>query len=429
MGGGRIVRTVVVPARSREMEKLQRVQESFLRMVREAVRWGVREGRYGYMALYGHFYRAFRERYGLFPAPYIQEALRTAAQILKSWRELKKLGIAKKPPRVEKSTVVVHPQCWRMASTTKVEVAVKSNGKRSEWIAIEFVPHKHFLRYLNGEWELCKELRFKVFRDGVLLYFSFEKPRPQTYEPEGWLSVDVNENSVAILADNKVYLLKTGFSAVTKDYFWRRRKVQSFYDGKYGKGNRAVRKRMRRFRERKRKRDWRHKLARIIVLAAASRRYGILIEDLNLRSVWSMLHHIKNKRLRLRIARACFLGVLKLVEEYAALYGVPVKRIDPSYTSKTCPLHGCRLEYSGRLARCPEGEEIWHREVVGTFNIARRNGAETPSEPVVPIIVPREAWTRARNLEHALKLAKPRRPKVLRLAEEYKEYVEALRNA
>ena len=170
----------------------------------------------------------------------------------------------------------------------------------------------------------------------------------------------MNENSVAILVDNEVCLLKTGISQLTRDYFHRRRRLQSYYDKKYGSGNRIVRKRMKRYREKARKKDWRHKLAKIVVLAAASRRYGILFEDLNPESVWSMLHHIKNKRLRLRIARSCFFGILKLIEEYAALYGIPVKRVDPAYTSSICPLHGCRIEYSGRLAKCPIGGETWH---------------------------------------------------------------------
>ena len=205
-----------------------------------------------------------------------------------------------------------------------------------------------------------------------------------------------------------MYLLKTSFSSTTKVYYWKRRKLQSFYDKKYGSGGRALRKKMKRLRERQRKRDWRHKLTRIVVLAASSRRYGILIEDLNLESVWSMLHHIKNKRLRLRIARSCFLGILKLIEEYAKEWGVPVKRVDPAYTFSVCPLHGCRIEYSGRLGRCPVRGEAWHREVAGTFNIAKKSGAETPSEPVTPIVIPREAWTRAKSIDEALKLAEPK---------------------
>jgi len=410
------------------LESLRGLQRAFLEMVYTAVEWGVGNASYSYMKLYRHFYGAFRKANPWVPADYVQEALRSASQTLKSWKELKRLSVARRRPSVKSTTVIVHPFYWRMTSTS-LEIAVESGGRRCKWVAVEFKAHRHFLRYFNDpEWELCKELRFKVRRNSVLLYFAFQRDKPEAYEPVGWLSVDVNENSVAVLVDGEVYLLKTGFSQVTKDYFWRRRKIQSYYDKRYGKGNRAVRKRMKRYREKARKGDWRHKLARIVVLAASSRRYGILIEDLNLESVWSMLHHIKNKRLRLRIARACFLSILKLIEEYAALYGVPVKRVDPSYTSKICPLHGCRLEYSGRLARCPVGGETWHRETAGTFNIAKRGRTKAPSEPVVPIVIPREAWTKARDLKHAIELAKPRRPKALKWAEKYEEYIKRLRN-
>jgi len=411
------------------LESLRGLQRAFLEMVYTAVEWGVGNASYSYMKLYRRFYGAFRKANPWVPADYVQGALRSARRTLKSGKELKRLSVARRRPSVKSTTVIVHPFYWRMTSTS-LEIAVESGGRRCRWVIVEFKAHRHFLRYFNDpEWELCKELRFKVRRNSVLLYFAFQREKPETYEPEGWVSVDINENSIAMLLDGEVYLLKTGLSGLSKDYFLKRRKIQSYYDRKYRKGNRAVKKRIKRLREKARKRDWRYKIARIVVLAAASRRYGILIEDLNLESVWSMLHHIKNKRLRLRIAKACFLGILKLIEEYAALYGVPVKRVNPSYTSRLCPLHSCELKYDGeRLARCPVGGEVWHREVTGTFNIAKKNGVEVPPIPVVPVVIPREAWTKARSLEHALELAKPRGPKALRLAEKYEEDIKRLHN-
>ena len=72
------------------------------------------------------------------------------------------------------------------------------------------------------------------------------------------------------------------------------------------------------------------------------------------------------------------------------------------------------------------GGETWHRETAGTFNMMRRGGAPIPGEPIAPTVIPREAWARARSLEHALELAKPRRPKALRLAEKYGGYIRRL---
>jgi len=184
---------------------------------------------------------------------------------------------------------------------------------------------------------------------------------------------------------------------------------------------------MKRYRERRRKKDWRRKAARLIVAEAYRRRYGIILEKLTPKSVWNMLSRIENRKLRLRIAKACFLGVIKAVKEYAALYGVPVVEVNPAYTSRLCPIHGCELEYDGkRTALCPVGGEAWHRETTGTYNIARRGGAPTPSKPATPVVIPREAWARARSIEHALELAKQRRPKALRLAEKYGGYIRRL---
>lgn len=326
--------------------------------------------------------------------------------------------------------MVVHPQYWRLDSDS-VQIAVESDGRRCRRVTVEFKAHEHFSRYYDDpEWELCKELRFKVRRNSVLLYFAFQREKSEAYEPKGWVSVDINENSIAFLVNGEVYLLKTGISAITKDYFWKRRKIQSYYDGKYGRSSRAKRKRMRKLREKRRKKDWRYKVARLIVTEAYRRRYGIILEELTLRGVWSMLRHIKNKKLRLRIARAAFLGIIRAIKEYASLYGVPVVEVNPAYTSRLCPLHGCELKYDGnRTASCSVGGKVWHREVAGTFNIMKRGGAPIPDEPIVPVVIPREVWTRARNLNHALELARHEKPKAVKLAAKYERYIEALRKA
>ena len=267
-------------------------------------------------------------------------------------------------------------------------------------------------------------------RRRLVLYFAFEKLAPEPYRPRGWIPVDVNEDSVALLVEGKVYLLKTGFAQVTKDYFHRRRRMQSYYDEKYGRGSRALRRAMRRLREGERKRDWKHKLAKLIASEALRRGYGIAVEDLDLKAVWNMLSRIKSKRLRLRIAKACFLGVLRLVEEYAGMHGVPVRRVNPRDTSRLCPLHGCELKYDGRrVVKCPTGGEEWHRETVGCCNILRKSGERTPSMPVRPIVIPREAWTRAKSLRQALELAKdlPREARTLRrIMSRYARFIEAL---
>jgi len=131
----RILRTV--RARSLRLStevfvKLAELEEALTQMVHRAVEHGVENRVYGYMGLYRALYREFRRRYSWLPAPYAQEALRSASQVLKSWRELRRLGIAERPPRVERATVVCHPQCWRVDGFTAVKIAVRSAGRRGE---------------------------------------------------------------------------------------------------------------------------------------------------------------------------------------------------------------------------------------------------------------------------------------------------------
>jgi hypothetical protein len=94
----------------------------------------------------------------------------------------------------------------------------------------------------------------------------------EVYKPRGFITVDVNENHVAVLVDGKVYLFETGFRDVVLGYYYRRKRVQERYDKLYGVNCRVGRKILRKLKERKRKSDLRWKPANIIVRVARERR-------------------------------------------------------------------------------------------------------------------------------------------------------------
>jgi len=62
------------------------------------------------------------------------------------------------------------------------------------------------------------------------------------YRPRGYITVDVNESSEAVLIDGVVYLLETDLSEVTLGYYYRRKRVQEKYDEVYGPCSRPARR-------------------------------------------------------------------------------------------------------------------------------------------------------------------------------------------
>ncbi len=64
---------------------------------------------------------------------------------------------------------------------------------------------------------------------------------------------------------------------------------------------------------------------------------------------------------------------------------MPIVYVDPRNTSKLCPIHNVPINYdnSSRIGRCSKGGEIWHRDVVATWNLylraLRGDGSSAPS--------------------------------------------------
>ena len=102
---------------------------------------------------------------------------------------------------------------------------------------------------------------------------------------------------------------------------------------------------------------------------------------------------------------------------------MPVLMVDPSNTSKICPIHKAPIEYGeDRIGICSKGGERWHREVAALINIyfkalealyegnAQKDlgflsidgspvtlGSTANSEPIE---IPRSPWGRWKSLDN-----------------------------
>jgi IS605 OrfB family transposase len=275
---------------------------------------------------------------------------------------------------------------------------------------------------LNSGWRLAPGARVKLDKKNrrLTIYLVFKKIA-EAYRPRGFVSVDVNENHVAVLVDGRVLLFETGFRDMVLGYYYRRRRIQERYDKLYGVDCRVKRKILGKLKEGRRKSDLRWKLANVVVRVARERQYAIVLEELGEEPAKEMINHIGDDQLRHRVYQASFKGVQRAIEEKAREYGVPVVYVDPRNTSRVCPIHNAPIAYrnGGRVGRCSKGGKLWHRDVVACYNLLLRarlgdggsalslGGLNLDGSPVPlgstaahdPTLIAHGVWARWRSLD------------------------------
>ncbi|MEM1710626.1 MAG: transposase [Sulfolobales archaeon] len=417
-----VTRTVVV-----ESEKLPRrlfrvfveLEGVYRSMVEQLVLYAVGSKITSFTKLKALKYRELRNTYPQLPSHYAYTACQDASTRAKSFLKLRKRGLTgREHPEVKNVSIWLDDHLWKLEGLTRVGIATHRG-----WIHVDINPHKQFWRYVNSGWKLRSECRVKLNKRErkLILYFVFEKD-VELYQPKGYITVDVNENNVAVLVNGKVYLFETNMEKIVLGYYYRRKSVQEKYDRLYGTRCRIKKKIMRKLNERNKKNDARWKIANIVVREATKRGYGIILEKLGKRPAENMIEKVKDKQLKHRIHQAPFRGVQRVVEEKGKEHGVPVVYVDPRNTSKLCPVHGATIRYdnSSRIGTCSTGGEKWHRDVVACFNLLLikalgGDGSIAPSHPGLkldgspmplgstathePIQIPISVWVKWKSLD------------------------------
>jgi len=391
-------------------------------MVEQLVLYAVRNGITSFTRLKALKYRELRSLYPQLPSHYAYTVCQDASTRAKSFLKLKKRGLTRRDyPEVNRVSIWLDDHLWRLKSLMSIEIATHKG-----WVTIELEPHKQYWKYLNGGWRLASEAKVKLDKKNrrLIVYLVFKKC-VEMFKPRGFISVDVNENHVAVLVDDKAFLFETGFRDIVLGYYYRRKRIQERYDKLYGASCRARGRILKRLKERRKKSDLKWKLANIVVRVAREKQYAVVLEELGEEPAKEMINNVKDDQLRHRIYQASFKGVQRAIEEKAREHGVPVIYIDPKNTSRMCPVHNAKIVYSNgcRIGRCSKGGELWHRDVVACYNLLLRarvgNGSNAPSlrglsldgSPMPlgstathdPTVVTRTLWARWKSLDKTLK--------------------------
>ena len=395
-------------------QALREITEAYKCMLQEMVEYAVEHGA-SQSTLHRVFYHRFRERYPWLPTRVIKGCIRDAVRRAKSFRRLKRKGIAKtSKPAVRRVTITYSdPQDWRLR-----DGVIKLRTHRG-WIEVHYRNNKQLHRYLYGGWSLSSELKLKLDGRKVTVYLAFKRDFEVTYDPSNVVAVDVNENNVTLAVFRKrklceVYRVETCLGKLVIAYSERRRRITKGRSTK----TRRVKKALRKLREKERKHDIIYKTVRIIEELAIQNNAIVVVGNVH-KGKRKLVENTRKNTLRHRIHQWCVSTLVKVLNSKP----VHVVEVSESHTSSTDPFTGKRIhkftssmtriavrgrktvkviKVQLRIAKLPNGLAL-DRDVIGAINIGLKYlspdgspvalGSTEPHEVRVKQVIPHQGLT------------------------------------
>jgi IS605 OrfB family transposase len=369
---------------TKELNKLlYSVEAMYLNIVREVVTYAVENNVTNPTQLQRLFYSKCRQEYPSLNSQLVNQAIRQASEIAKSFTMRRRRGLVDKPyPEVKAVSIRFTEMAWsyeQFASSiapVRIVIAPISTGKRGRggrrfevWLRL----HKRFWQYwwrvLNGEAELASTLIIKRRANKWYAVFTFEV-KPREAKPQSVVAFDINENTVAVgrvdlpsTVDRvagwnsrylmpQFYSIRTDFGRLARRYGRIRNTITeglkplyALPNGKYVNvtDTREFRKQVRRLREKDRK------IGRVrqVVNELTKTPAIIVTEELGEKPQESMINGIEKDELRHRIKQIPFKALEKAVEDKALERGSKIFRVSSYRNSRVCPIHFTRLEETG----------------------------------------------------------------------------------
>jgi len=264
---------------------------------------------------------------------YIPSAFEVALAVLKAHRRRLRRGRRTSVPFVKRPLLKAENQSYRFdRGTGRLRIPIRgTEGVQlilplSDW-------HRRFLA--DPSWGLGS---LTVTTDRIIVVV--RKIAPEPYEPTAAIALDTNEASVdgVAVGDGEAGLVSLPFPevrVVQATHFRRRRRLAR----KKAHDRRVMRCLLAREgrRERNRIRQRLHRVSKPLVAAAEERRAAIVLEDLTLHGAGG-----RSRRMNRRLSSWPRGELHRQIEYKAALAGVPVIKVNPAWTSKTCPACGAR---------------------------------------------------------------------------------------
>ncbi len=329
--GASVVRSLSFPARDLPPSLLGLLAE-FRLIVNRSIRIALREDIRSRIRLQKAAYQSLSDKHCVYKQ-YIPSAFEVALGLLKVYRRRVRKGKPTAVPFMRRLMLKAENQSYRLdRSTGRLRIPIRRAANvdldlpLSEW-------HRSFLS--DPSWRLGS---LTVTPERIVV--AVRKGAPEPYEPTLAIALDTNEDSLdGIEAEGeKVRLVRLPFGGVRQvqaTHFRRRRQLS----GKKAYDRRVGRRLLAREggRERNRVVQRLHKVSKALVARARAKKAAIVLEDLTLQGARG-----RSRKMNRRLCSWPRREIHRQIEYKAALSGVPIIKVNPQWTSKTCPACGAR---------------------------------------------------------------------------------------
>ena len=329
--GSKVVRSLVFCVDTNP-PRLQWLLQEFRLLVNRSIRIAIRGDIRSRFRLTQAAYRTLSAEHNVYKQ-YIPSAFGVALGLLKAYRRRMRRGRTTKVPYLHRLILKAENQSYRLdRDTGRIRIPIRG----TEGIQFDLplsTWHRSILQ--DSSWGLGS---LTVSSGRIIV--AVRRGAPDPYEPVGAVALDANESSLDGVAahDGDARLVTIPFPevrVVQATHFRRRRRLarEKTHD------HRVMRRLLARegLRERNRVRQRLHLVSKGLVTAAETRRAAVVLENLQMPSGGG-----RDRKVRRRLSSWPRGELLRQIEYKALAAGVPVIKVNPQWTSKTCPVCGAR---------------------------------------------------------------------------------------
>ncbi len=304
----------------------------FRLLVNESIRIALREDIRSRARLVRAAYQVLSRSHQVYKQ-YIPSAFEVALSVLKAHRRRLKRKKRSSVPYMRRLMLKAENQSYRLdREAGRLRIPIRGTEgvhlvlPLSEW-------HRSFLN--DPAWTLSS---LTVVPGKVILVV--RKEAPSAFELVGAIALDTNEDSLdGVVASDEgmvpTHLPFAGVRRIQETHFRRRRKLARKKAGDRRVMRRLLNREGRR--ERNRVRQRLHLVSKRLVQFSKNGQAAIVLENLTLHGAGG-----RSRRMNRRLSSWPRREIHRQIEYKAALAGVPILKVNPAWTSKTCPACGAR---------------------------------------------------------------------------------------
>jgi putative transposase len=304
--------------------------EDFRLAVNNAIRAGLQARVTSRNALTKLAYKDFREQHPRMYAQHLVSAFEVAGSVLKNHRIRVRKLVTWRIPYVKRVMMKAENQAYKLDRKTGViDLPIRAGCH----VEVRLVVSQYHRKYLDDMTLSLGSLT--VLPDRVIVAFRKDAPKP--FAPESALSLDTNERSLdgVFVEGDVAKAVKAEFPEVAiiqQRHHDRRKRLQK----KKAHDRRMSKRLCRREGTREHHRiDHRlHEVANSVLKFAEERKSAIVLEDL------TGIKSKRSKELNRRLSMWPRRRLHQIIEYKAQWKGIPILKVDPRNSSRTCPICG-----------------------------------------------------------------------------------------